>query len=160
MKRLFAAAVFLFLATCSTAFPYQFEDYQWGSAIGNVSDQVAQKGKTLIGEASDEIEYKDQILDLECTVNLVFTPKTKLLWSITVIWNDAGTVDKMLKILTDKYGKPQIRGIYYRWGDPSNDCILLYVEKSQTKLIYYGKGLINQYKKELDELEAKDKGKF
>lgn len=142
-------AVFLlfYFSLCFSSFAFQFEKYEWGKPLKNMELKIKEKGKVLIPSDKDsELSYTDKILNEDCLVTLVFTPKTKELASVRILWNNKYVGDDVKKLLAKKYGKfyqPDIMSDEYRWkGSSQYDLIVLnYSYLAMRYLTNAGKGL-------------------
>ncbi|MFC1667584.1 hypothetical protein ACFL0P_07000 [Candidatus Omnitrophota bacterium] len=138
------------------AFAFQFEDFEWGISREDAETIIQDKGKILLfSDDEDEIGYTDTILDKPCQVILFFTPNSKQLAGITIIWKTTAVGKTLKYLLTKKYGQPQQvneGANFYNWGSVENyRMLVLEFNSPQTDLIYYGGNYYKNLEKEKKE---------
>jgi len=151
----------------------QFEDYKWGSTFDEVKEMIISKGHHMDPRFTQPdlgtMISSDKILGWEVKVYFHFTPKTQKLYQVSLSWDELGTVivyDSLLRILTKKYGPPEIdkkdEKLYWQRESVSL-CLSLTRTKKKLHLMY----LSEKYSKlnmqecseiaETQEKEAEDK---
>lgn len=160
IKKILVLSIFLFLLIYSTAFSYQFEDYKWGTSYDESLRKVEESGKNISKRNDNLIMYSDKIVNSPCDVILGFTPKSKLLATVSVIWNGATVSYDLKELLTKKYGQPRLSGISgeYYFGQGS-DNILLKVT-SDTNCSYFGGIYWDKYNEEKSQINSTDANRF
>jgi hypothetical protein len=155
----------LILAISTSCYSYTFENYEWGKPVSEVEKLVAAKHKNYIyNKAANVIRYEDVIFKHECSVDLLFTPQSKILAGIMIAWKTNAVGTDLKQILTDKYGKPnkinQFMDKYY-WGTyTTGDLILIEYTFSKTELLYYGGKFWLQHQNESKMEAAKEAPRF
>ena len=158
-KIIFVASI-VFFWSISFTIAAQFEDYKWGSSVSQTKQLLRKKGKNFI-VIKNGIGYEDKIMEEKCKVMLFFTPKSKKLAGIGIIWNTTYVGDKVKRILEKKYGKPIQPNEFmdrYFWGSPAE--IILDYAILETELCYYSKEYFPLYRKEEEEIESKESNRF
>jgi hypothetical protein len=153
----------IILAVSIRCYSYTFENYEWGTPINKIELILAQKNKKYeFDKTRAIIKYKDVIFENECYMVLSFTPKTYLLCSIGMFWENNGIGIKLKEILTEKYGVPLKEDVeIYRWI--SNDCgdyIVLDYSTNDTKCGYFSGKYVLQHNKEEKDKTSKDSSRF
>lgn len=162
MKKITLILILLsFLYTHIAFASYKFEDYEWGTSMDNIEQQLKQKKKKIIKESFNTFLYYDKIFDRQCEVRLHFTPKTKLLAIIEIKWN-SDTFSAVSNILESKYGKPFVPEYKdeFWWGYWDSEIIVLKPIFTGTSLKYISGVYKKQGEKELDEINSKDAHRF
>ncbi|MDD5069646.1 MAG: hypothetical protein PHV17_02860 [Candidatus Omnitrophica bacterium] len=98
--------IFALILLPFSLFAFNFEDYEWGKNQEQVLSGIKNKNKQIIKTDNPRVlKYFDKILDEDCTIMLEFTPKTKLLSSIKIVWSEKSVGKDLKKLLSDKYGQ-------------------------------------------------------
>lgn len=129
----------LLLPLAASAF--QFGDYEWGKSIEEIRAVARAKKKSL--KPSDNpalLIYSEESFGKPCEVSLIFTPGSRILYAIKVIWQESSVGPKVKKSLIEKHGEAlqeEKNTDKYLWIDSvSGDLIALDYSAAQTELIY------------------------
>lgn len=93
----------------------RFQDHVWGSSFDEVKETLVSKGhkpRTVIGY---DLRYDDNILGEKVSIDFNFTPTTKKLFMVYLTWESKSVFKSLIRILTNKYGPPDIEEDY-SWG--------------------------------------------
>ena len=134
---------------------YQFDDYEFGTTMNDISKQLISRNKTIRDEEF-YLWYKDSILDSECTITFNFTPKDSLLYATVITWEE-NKFRGALNALSSKYSKYNVTDIKVDvkcvWQEDHNAVALNFCEETgETTLTYLNFTLrdkANTEKKEL-----------
>jgi hypothetical protein len=129
----------IFLNTAAYAF--QYEDYAWGVSQKKAKEIVQKKHQHIVtSDIEKTISYKDDIFGSSCEVNLLFTPKSEVLYMVKILWKTPETGEKARNALTLKYGepvKPEAEFERYAWfGRKEGELISLDYSGKTTELIF------------------------
>ena len=143
---------------------YQFEDFEWGMSLVDVTEKVTGDGKSFkrvevdgnkkfaFGESNyTHRGYNDEIFGHPCVILLVFTPESKLLAKTAVWWPDRSLAKDITKQLEGRYGKPleADKGLLYVWGDPETyEMIVMDLSLRGVRVHFYGGEFFKKYKEE------------
>lgn len=135
---------------------YTFQDYKWGTHIEDIKTEIAPDKQMIAWET--EISYNDSIFDSLCKVTLAFTPEEKLLYKISVYWNNdedrahvLGFGESIRNWINSKFGTPtDMIGSKneYVWGGQDNASRIELFYLYPTRLIYYGGKYYEQFLEE------------
>ena len=164
-KKITILILCLIFSDYSNTFAVQFQDYGWGKAIGEVKEMLKNKQKGFLTSGGERvITYNDKILDEPCKVSLIFTPSSKLLAAVQILWEEVYVGNKLKALLINKYGQPfqQTKFIdEYLWNLPTKGEVLtLDYTFNGAKLSYYGGGYYRRYEREEKELASAETEKF
>lgn len=150
MRKRISITVLFFIFFCVNASAFQFEDYKWGKTMGDIEDQVKNKGKNIAYHLEEPpgFVYIDEIYGKPCEVYCFFTPQDKLLSTVIVKWDDISIGSKVKQILSEKHWPPNQKNKFiekYNWfsSDSDSGLILLDYSLSGTELCY-----LSEYSKE------------
>ncbi len=158
-------AVFIMFSICIEAFAFKFQDYEWGAGYSQIKKQLIIEGKDITPSSSDNVlVYTDKILSEECRVELIFTPESKQLSSVRIMWNNRYIGGDIKKLLIDKYGEPYQPNVLadkYTWqGDSEYEIIELDYNYVSTVLSYYGGDYQQRYEEETNRIIEKESYRF
>ncbi|MDD5081498.1 MAG: hypothetical protein PHZ27_02870 [Candidatus Omnitrophica bacterium] len=127
--------------------------------------KIRSDSKSIMAIDDDRVlKYADRILDEDCVVTLEFSPISKELALIKIIWADKGIAEDMKKILVEKYGEYKKSNIFieeYRWQSAGEfDVIVLEYDYAGTTLTYYGGDSYRKYRDEFDKFYESEKDIF
>ena len=143
-KKITTLAIFFLLFIHSGISAFQFEDYEWGRPMCEVKAMlVVDKRKNLIPACEPHaLAYLARILNKPCKAKLFFTPQSKLLAGVEVLWDGASVRSELKNSLTKQYGQAQQAAEStesYNWkGSSQYDVLTLSYASSQTRLFYHG----------------------
>lgn len=138
-----------------------FQDYRWGQTLADVKKNQL-KNKNFIPVGEEQVSYFDKIFGESCSVNLIFTPKSKLLVGVAVIWDTTSVGINLKNLLTKKYGYPGQPNQFmekYIWLK-SKDSIVLNYTFIKTQLFYHNGEYAGKYKQETKEITEKEIDRF
>ena len=120
---------------------FQFEDFAWGISEEQTKDLLKQnRKKRTAAEAEGAIAYRDKLMGIACTIELLFTPESRVLYAVRVTWDgvEAGPLAK--DFLSKRHHEPlqEEPGIdKYVWIDSGpEDIIALDYSAGKTDLWY------------------------
>jgi hypothetical protein len=152
------ASMLLSSATPSLSFAYQFEDYAWGAPKDKVIQQIRSKNKKIDDfNNSDKVSFSDKIFDVECAVAFKFTPKTNLLYGISIAWTK-NIGERIKEDLIKKHGQPvqaDKSADDYIWGLYDDSPLMLNYSLGQMTLSYGNVKLQKQAITEQLEIDSK-----
>jgi hypothetical protein len=149
------AALLLFPGPSALAF--NVKGYQWGRPFGEMRQELENRNKKpVVDEQKPAIVFTDTVFGKECKVSLLFTPKTKLLAGIAMVWKDPAVASEAFDNITKKYGPPAPSSgaaktrRYFIWYSPTSryDRIALVAYFNRTVLGYYGGEYYKKYEEE------------
>ena len=134
--------------TTTKAIVYQFEDYVWGTPLSKIKQQLKEKDIDYI-QLESNLGYESIVWNSPCQILLGFTPKSNLLSSVSLTWNNTSIGEEIKRKISMQHGNPKPReGIknVYDWMDDKGNVITLDYNIYSTILIYnndilYEKGL-------------------
>ena len=155
----------IFIFATANLFAVQFQDYEWGKSAGEIKEVLKNKQKGFSTSGGERvIAYNDKILDEPCKVSLIFTPSSKLLAAVQILWEEVYVGNKLKALLINKYGQPfqQTKFIdQYLWNLPTKGEVLtLDYTFNGAKLSYYGGEYYRRYEREEKELASVATKKF
>lgn len=143
MKKIIIFMLALLLLTNFDVLAAQFEDYEWGMSMDEIKNMIISKQKNFIpGDNEDVFVYTDNILNNECRVILSFTPKSKKLAEVAIMWDTAFVGGDLKDMLIKKYGIPMQPNKFieqYMWP-PYGKHEGLYLDYSFGKTYLYYRG--------------------
>jgi len=142
---------------------FEFKDFKWGTTKEAIIKKIGEN-KTWTLKSGNFIDYDDQIFGSSCKVQLSFTPIKKALYCIWISFERApGIKDKLIKILTKKYGDGAPLGDKYGkglvWRDPQlRDSIKVYGDSGSHRvaLVYLSESYSLQNDKEKTIIEKEE----
>jgi hypothetical protein len=156
-KKIVILCLALVFSASPLALAFSVKGYQWGRSLEDMrKDLEAREKKTVYSEKKQTLVFTDKVFGKECEVSLLFTPKTKLLAGVAVIWSDPEAAILAKDDLTKKYGSPlspqsKAQGKkYFMWSSPTSrfDRITLVAGLNRTMMAYYGGEYYRQYMEE------------
>lgn len=143
--------------SASQADAFNVKGYEWGRPLEDVrKDLERSKKDPVFDEGAGTVVFTDKVFGKECRVSLLFTPKTRLLAGIAMVWLDPAVVNEAIDHLTKKYGPPAPSSgrnktrRYFIWYSPVSryDRIALIGDLNRTVLGYYGGEYYKKYEEE------------
>lgn len=156
-KRIAIFCLALMLLAAPFALAFTIKGYQWGTSLEDMREDLETRGrKAVYSEKNQTLVFSDEVFGKKCEVSLLFTPKTKLLAGVAVIWSDPEAAILAKDDLTKKYGLPLSPGSkaqakkYFMWASPTSrfDRITLVVGLNRTMMAYYGGEYYRKYMEE------------
>jgi len=119
----------LFFCVTSSLFAFQFENFKWEMTLEDAKKIVMDARKPISQVKKTEVIYNDLIFNTSCKVTLSFTPESKCLNMVSILWQGNTVGQKALGIFSDKYGMPvrsgDLRSCFY-WHDNTGTLTLDY----------------------------------
>ena len=142
----------------------KFQEYKWGGSRDEVKEIIASKGHRITLQTPTGFGYADRILGKKVMVYFYFTPKTKKLATVGLVWKTTSVGSSLLRILVEKYGgfnRPNQFMEKYVWWYGGVVLLHLDFDFMETVLFYYSREYMPIKMQEKEEMEDKEtKGKF
>lgn len=163
-RKIVPVCLSLVLVLSAPAMAFTVKGYQWGRPLAEMrKDLEVKRKKAVFDEKTWTLVFPDKVFGKECEVSLLFTPKTKLLAGIAMVWSDPEAATLAKEDLTRKYGPPlpsgnqaEVRKVFL-WSSPTSrfDRITLVAGLKRTIMAYYGGEYYRKYMEESAQVSGK-----